>query len=459
VRGTVTLHWPGRNICIQDDTQGLCAQSTQTTPLAVGSSADLAGFTALAGFRPSLDDAIFEAAPGARTIAIPVITTDQALNGDHDSELVTIQGQFIGRDTEARDSILVIASEKSVFRAILPTALANSYLSKIRVGSKLSITGICVVQSDSSGMRQIYGGNQATRFWILLRSPNDVVVLHAASWWTAARISMLVPFALAIILGVAAWVIVLRRRVEQKTRELREKSELYRHMAHYDPLTGLLSRVLLHDHLQIGLERSRRFKKGLALLMLDLDNFKQINDSHGHDSGDQVLRITAKRLSAIIRKTDSIARMGGDEFIVVLNDLEDPSQAELVAEKIVGAISLSVQIGKLQIAVSVSIGVCNLSDSRVDAETLLKRVDAAMYRAKARGRGCFQSFTDDMIEASAHSLANISVIPATGDSALPLNTEDHGASGTIECLAHASVIAPHGGQDSVKRLGSAVPRT
>jgi len=410
VRGTVTLHWPGRNICIQDDTQGLCAQSTQTAPLAVGSSADLAGFTALGGFRPSLDDAIFEAAPGNHTIAIPLITSDQALQGDHDSELVTIEGKLIGRDLEAHDSILVIASEKSVFRAILPAALVNSYLSNLRIGSTLSITGICAVQLESSGTLQSHGGTQALRFWIMLRSPRDVVVLHAASWWTEARLGMLIPFGLAIALGAAIWVMVLRHKVEQKTRELRESRELYRHMAHHDALTGLLSRVLLRDHLQIGLERSRRFKKGLALLMLDLDNFKQINDSHGHNAGDQVLRITALRLSAIIRKTDSIARMGGDEFIVILNDLDNPGQAELVAGKIVTALSLPIQIGKLQVAITVSVGVCNLSDSNVDAETLLKRVDAAMYRAKARGRGCFHVFTEDMIEVSPAS-------PAPRDSA------------------------------------------
>jgi diguanylate cyclase (GGDEF)-like protein len=402
LRGTVTLHWPGRNICIEDDTQGLCAQSRQTTPLAVGSSADLGGFTALAGFRPSLDDAIFQAAPGTRIIAIPVITSDQALKGDHDSELVTIKGRLIGRERETRDTILVLESEKSIFRAVLPSALANSYLSSIRTGSTLSITGICAVQLDSLGTLQSHAGIQASRFSVLLRSPRDVVVLHAASWWTETRLGMLVLFGLVISLAASVWVIVLRYQVELKTTELRESRELYRHMAHHDVLTGLHSRALLQDHLQIGLERFRRFKKGLALLMLDLDNFKQINDSHGHDTGDQVLRITAHRLSSMIRKTDSIGRLGGDEFVVILNDLENSGQAEMVAGKIVAALALPIQIGELQIPITVSIGVCTLSDSLVDAETLLKRVDAAMYRAKARGRARFDSFTDDMIQAPAN---------------------------------------------------------
>ncbi len=409
VAGTVTLHWPGRSLCIEDDTQGLCAQSSQSTPLAVGSSVDLAGFTTLAGFRPSLENAVFNASPNTHPIAIPVITSDEALKGDHDSEPVTIEARLIGRDLEAHDTTLVLESGKSVFRAILPKALTNSYLSAIRIGSTLNITGICSVQFDSSGTLLSYGGPQALRFWILLRSPQDVVILLSPPWWTGARLRLVLPFILLITLAVAVWVLVLRRRVDQKTRALRESRELYRHMALHDTLTGLPTRALLHDHLQTALERSRRFKKGVALLMLDLDNFKHINDAFGHASGDQVLRTTAERLSTIIRKTDSIARMGGDEFIVLLNDLVKPGQAELVAAKVVSALSCPVRIGKLELAVSASVGVCTISGESVDAEALLKRVDAAMYRAKASGRGCFQVFTDDLITTPHHQPpANVS---------------------------------------------------
>ena len=133
--------------------------------------------------------------------------------------------------------------------------------------------------------------------------------------------------------------------------------------------------------------------------MLDLDKFKQINDYFGHSAGDQVLRTTAKRIRATIRKTDSVARMGGDEFIVLLNDLDHAEQAEQIAAKIVAALSEPIDVGKFQVPISVSIGVCTLEDEAVDAEVLLRRVDAAMYRAKARGRGCFQVFTSDLVAA------------------------------------------------------------
>jgi diguanylate cyclase (GGDEF)-like protein len=202
-------------------------------------------------------------------------------------------------------------------------------------------------------------------------------------------------------------VFVLRRRVEQQTRELRESRELYRHMAHHDSLTGLATRALLHDRLQNALSRAQRFRKSIALLMLDLDKFKEVNDYFGHSAGDQVLRVTAQRIRANIRKTDSVARMGGDEFIVLLNDLANADQAEQIAAKIVAALSEPIDIGKFQVPMSVSVGVCTVADETVNAEVLLRRVDAAMYRAKASGRGCFQVFTDDMAAAMRSSLPDI----------------------------------------------------
>ena len=210
-------------------------------------------------------------------------------------------------------------------------------------------------------------------------------------------------FTLAVTAAGFVWVIVLRKRVEQQTRELRQSRELYRHMAQHDMLTGLPTRALLHDRLQIALNRAGRFHKCVALLMLDLDRFKQINDSLGHDAGDLVLQITAERLASSIRKTDSVARLGGDEFVVILNDLADQSLAEQVAAKIVAALSEPIRIGKIHVPISVSVGVCTFFDDTVDAEVLLKRVDAAMYRAKQCGRSCFQVFTSDMLAPDLNS--------------------------------------------------------
>ena len=117
----------------------------------------------------------------------------------------------------------------------------------------------------------------------MLRSPSDDAVLDTPSWWTADRVGFALLFTLAVTVAGFVWVFVLRRRVEEQTRELRESRELYRHMAHHDSLTGLATRTLLHDRLQNALDRAQRFHKSLALLMLDLDKFKQVNDYFGHE--------------------------------------------------------------------------------------------------------------------------------------------------------------------------------
>ncbi len=404
IRGAVTLDWPGRTLCIQDATEGLCAQTEQTTPIMPGAIVDIVGFSTLAGFKPALIDASFrQAAPGP--IAAPIrITSAQALQGGFDSQRVQIDGRLAGRADAAGDSNLLLSSDDLLYRVVIPAALTSRRLATIPIGSRLRIIGICSVQVDTQRTLRGYGATQASAFSILLASPQDIVALQTPSWWTAARALNLLGFSLAVIVAVFVWVIVLRHRVEQQTSELRESRERYRHMAHHDSLTGLPTRALLHDRLQSALDRASRFHKSLALLMLDLDKFKQINDSFGHDTGDRVLSITAERLLATVRKTDSVARMGGDEFIVLLNDLTGSDQAERVAAKIVAALSVPISVGELEVPVSVSIGVCTISDGAADAEVLLRRVDAAMYHAKARGRSCFQVFTSDMIGATQNQL-------------------------------------------------------
>ncbi len=400
VRGIVTLYWPGQTLCIKDATGGLCAQTTQTTPLALGSSVDLVGFTVLSGFKPGLSDAIFWPLHGNTAVAASAVTPEQALDGNLDSDLVQIDGRLIGRDEAASDANLILSSGRFLFRVLLPTAVSkDAKINAIQNGSKLRVTGICSVQVDSESTLKGFGFTQASHFLIMLRSPRDIVVLQSPSWWTVSRIQFVLLFMLVITVAGFMWAFSLRSRVEQQTRELRQSRELYRHMAHHDSLTGLATRTLLHDRLQVALDRAQRFHKSIALLMLDLDKFKEINDYFGHSAGDQVLRTTAKRIRATIRKTDSVARMGGDEFIVLLNDLTDAEQAEQIAAKIVAALSEPIDVGKFQVPISVSIGVCTLEDEAVDAEVLLRRVDAAMYHAKARGRGCFQVFTSDLVAA------------------------------------------------------------
>ena len=134
-----------------------------------------------------------------------------------------------------------------------------------------------------------------------------------------------------------------------------------------------------------------------------MDRFNIVNETLGHSAGDDLLRAIGTRLRATLAQDDMIARLGGDEFVVILNDLADQSLAEQVAAKIVAALSEPIRIGKIHVPISVSVGVCTFFDDTVDAEVLLKRVDAAMYRAKQCGRSCFQVFTSDMLAPDLNS--------------------------------------------------------
>ena len=207
--GTVTLYWPGRTICVKDATDGLCAQTTQTTPLAVGSSVDLVGFTILSGFKPALSDATFlplHHGPVLAASATP-ITPEQALKGDHDSDLVQMDGKLIGRDLASTDAALILSSGKSVFHVFLPAADSGAAISKIPIGSRVRVTGICSVEVDNATTQKGFGFTQVSAYWIMLRSSRDIAVLDTPSWWTADRVRFVLLFTLAITVAGFIWVV------------------------------------------------------------------------------------------------------------------------------------------------------------------------------------------------------------------------------------------------------------
>ena len=405
LRGAVTLQWPGSTLCIQDVTQGICVETAETTRVPIGAIVDVLGFPSIKGaYRPILRNAQFVPSKlGSQVVAVPV-TPAQALAGGHDAELIQIDGELIGSESATSDPTLILSAGRSIFPVLLPPGLKDAMLANLKIGSKLRITGICAVQVDEQRTQIGEGGTIVKSFHILLRSPDDLIVLKAPSYWTASRILLLLLVVLAVTVAVLGWVFVLRKRVEQQTSVIRESEERFRHLAHHDALTGLPSRTLLLDRLQGSLDRARRFRTSVALLMLDLDNFKQVNDSLGHDAGDQTLCITASRIKSVIRSTDTVARMGGDEFVVLLSDVTDTSVAEEIANKLVAALGEPIQIGDREVPISASVGVHILSGGEDDAHALLKSADAAMYHAKARGRNCFQVFNSAMERAALEEL-------------------------------------------------------
>lgn len=167
-------------------------------------------------------------------------------------------------------------------------------------------------------------------------------------------------------------------------------------MALRDRLTGLFNRYALEARLTQALSHARRGGKRIALMFIDLDRFKSVNDTLGHASGDEMLKIIADRLSGSIRETDTLARQGGDEFILAIDDIKDLNAVNMMAQKVIDLIAQPIRLGKLDLSISASIGIGLFPDDGADLGELMKSADIAMYQAKAVGRGNFRFFNASM---------------------------------------------------------------
>ena len=168
------------------------------------------------------------------------------------------------------------------------------------------------------------------------------------------------------------------------------------HLAYHDNLTGLPNRSLFQDRLAHSIARAERGSHKVAVLFIDLDNFKNINDTLGHDVGDELLRQVARRLTACVRSVDTIARQGGDEFIVLLDSLEDGRGASVVAQNILNSLRTAFDLGGTEQHVSGSVGIALYPDDGRDAQTLMKNADTAMFHGKGIGKNTYQYFTAQM---------------------------------------------------------------
>jgi diguanylate cyclase (GGDEF)-like protein/PAS domain S-box-containing protein len=185
----------------------------------------------------------------------------------------------------------------------------------------------------------------------------------------------------------------------------RKRSEAYiRHMAHHDELTGLPNRTLLQERAAHAIESVRQVGQQIAVLLIDLDRFKQINDSLGHHAGDVVLCTVAARLKHCVRSSDTVARMGGDEFVILLPHVDSPQQAERVAAKLLNAMVEPMQAGPHRLTVTPSIGIACWPADGEDLTTLLRNADAAMYQCKNNGRNGYTLYTPQMHAASTKRL-------------------------------------------------------
>ena len=186
---------------------------------------------------------------------------------------------------------------------------------------------------------------------------------------------------------------LLRRSLMYAIERKRLETQLA-HRALHDPLTGLPNRALFLDRLGVALDRSRRNNASIAVLFLDVDNFKQINDSLGHAAGDRLLSGLADRLQSMLRPMDTVARFGGDEFTFLFEELSSDREVILIAERIGRAVRLPIHLEEGDTTVTVSIGISIVTDPTMPAEAVIREADSAMYRAKQLGRSRYELFDE-----------------------------------------------------------------
>lgn len=186
--------------------------------------------------------------------------------------------------------------------------------------------------------------------------------------------------------------------------EQKRSEEHFRHVALHDALTGLPNRTLFNDRVKVAIETARRNKQTIAIALLDVDHFKNVNDSLGHHIGDQLLQEVSSRLVNSVRPSDTIARMGGDEFAFLLPDINHSDGTEKVFKKIMESLEPTVVAGDHRLHVTASIGVCVFPQDGEDLTVLMRKADTSMYQAKKHGRNNFQFFTSDMERQASNRL-------------------------------------------------------
>ena len=196
--------------------------------------------------------------------------------------------------------------------------------------------------------------------------------------------------AVITLLGVSTVVYYIWRLNKRLTLSLTQ----VQHLAHHDTLTGLPNRNLFVDRLQRAILKARRDKGVFALLFIDIDRFKSINDQFGHSAGDEVLKACCNRMIACIRDSDSLGRIGGDEFVLLLEDLRSAQDAIEIAKKIKSAVEMGVSVSGELISTTVSIGIALYPIDSDSEEGLFKRADSAMYKSKQSGRNTISLYSD-----------------------------------------------------------------
>ncbi len=328
-----------------------------------------------------------------------------------DLELMTFVAQHVANAIERQSSAAALRESEARFRSLTQTApcaiviydqdgflYANDATLVVTGRSREELTGTHFWDLVAPEMREPLRERGLARLRDASTAPAryEVRVLRpdGSSVWLDFSVSLIQYEGRPAILA-AAFDISERKRAEEQIR----------HLAYHDGLTSLPNRLLFRDRLEVAVAQAHREGVRVAVLFVDLDNFKVINDSMGHSQGDELLREVARRLTGSVREGDTVARHSGDEFTLVLPGLRQPLDAVKAGNKLLDVLRQPFVLSGREVVVTASLGIAVYPEDGTDAEALLKNADSAMYRAKERGRDGYQLFTPDMNARAVERLA------------------------------------------------------
>ncbi len=387
VAGIATHQILGHSLFLQDGSDGIRIETSSKEPVEPGDKVEAVGFPVMGEYSPALEDGFFRIAGKAAPVAPLRIEAKDAITdqggfyrGPYDQQLVQLQGEVVESRIQRGQRAWILRQGGAVFDAYLPIVATDQKTRDLGDGSILLITGICTVHADRE--------RTPTSFSILLRSPQDIVVLRQTPWWTPTRILGLLAALAGVTVLVILWVVILRQRVKEQTRIIRESEERFRHLAQHDGLTGLKNRGEVLAALDIELQRCRRERTTLTVVLADIDHFKRVNDTYGHLAGDAALRRFAEALLGSIRGYDHVGRYGGEEFLLVLAGVIPEELENRLAELHANISNLTVRDQQAEFRITCSLGAIFAEPGRwpVDRRGALQAADRCLYEAKEAGR-------------------------------------------------------------------------
>ena len=427
-----------------------------------------------------MSDATYTVLAHDATIAPTQISGEQGLQGQYDSQLVTLDGRLLSVVDSIYGKRFVFQAGPTIFNAQLDAEDTSQLGPLFEKGSTLRLTGVCLTQVEQDKLYLLLR-QSPNSFKILLRTPADLQILRPASWWTLRHIVVVVGILLIVILVVIIWVVVLQTRVRDQQLALqraKDKAEAIARLAQAmhdvslrkefsarvpvsgsdeiaelglafnrmlaeleqreiaklaaeqklqnlaltDELTGLPNRRLLADRLAQMLALAKREGNMVAVLYIDLDGFKLVNDSLGHPVGDVLLAEVARRLQSRIRESDTLARIGGDEFTILIGRLQNSEVVAKVAESLLEVLAQRFTIDTHELIIGASIGISFFPENAADGTALLQQADSAMYAAKRNGKNQIMYYNPELGSFVRERLS--------------LENELHGAMARGEILVH-----------------------